>query len=92
MPKVTRLPLAAAALASPIAVWKRVGFGLGEHQGRDAAGGRGVAAQGLQNDRARRDVHEAKLLGDDETVLVIGDDEGRGEARLIRHAQRRLLQ
>ena len=58
----------------------------------DARGGRGVAADRLEHDRLRRDAGQAQLLGDDEAVLVIGDDERRREALAVGDAQRRLLQ
>ena len=53
---------------------------------------RGVASERLENGGARRDPALPELLGDDEAVLVIGDDQRRGEARPVRDAKRRLLQ
>ncbi len=53
---------------------------------------RGVAPHGFEHDRGRRDAGDAKLLGDDEAMLVVGDDDGRREARGVADPQSRLLQ
>ena len=52
---------------------QRIGIALGERQGCDASGGRRVAADRLEQQRARRRPDLAQLLGDDEPVLFIGD-------------------
>ena len=66
---------------------QRIGRGSGEGEGGDAAGGRGVAAERLEDDRGGRHAGEAKLLGDDEAVLVVGDDQRRRELLAVGDAQ-----
>ena len=63
-----------------------------QQQRRDADRRRRVAAQRLEHDRLRRHAGEAKMLGHDEAMLVIGDHHRRREAGAVGHPQRRLLQ
>ena len=58
----------------------------------DARGGGRVAADRLEQQRARNDRDLAQLLGDDEPMLFIGDHQGRGEALPARDPANRLLQ
>ncbi len=60
-------------------------------QRRDAGRRGGVAAERFEDQRLRRDADFAQLLGDDEAMLLVRDDERRGESG-IGDATRRLLQ
>ena len=71
---------------------QRIGFRLGQRQGGDAGGGGRVAADRLEQERARNGRDLAQLLGDDEPMLFIGDQQGRGEALPVGHPANRLLQ
>ncbi len=64
----------------------------GDDQSGDGGGGRGVAAEGFENDVARRNPDLTKLLGDDEAMLGVADDERRQERVLVADALDRLLQ
>lgn len=52
--------------------------GLNEGRGR-GRGRRGVAALGFQNMRQGLEARLLHLLRDDETLRIIGDDDGRGK-------------
>ena len=67
-----------------------VGVGLGD-QDRGGGDRRGaVAADRLQQDARTRDAGGTELLGDQESVLLVADDDRRGEA-LAAGAQRGFL-
>ena len=107
MPKVTSAPRAAASAADANAAWKlaivvddmirrqqrhdRVRIVLGQQQRGHRRGRRGVAALRLENDGARRHLELAQLLGDQEAMLLVADDQRRGEAA-AGHPPHRLLQ
>ncbi len=71
---------------------KCVRSGLGQRQRRHAGGGRGVAADRFENQRQRRGVDLAQLLGDDKAVLLIGDQQRRREPIGVADPPYRLLQ
>lgn len=60
-------------------------------QGRGGDGGRGVAADGFEHDRRRLDADLAQLLGHEEALFVVGDDDRRDRMRNAREPQRSLL-
>jgi hypothetical protein len=66
----------------------------GQQQGGagDRRSGIAAAADGLEHDGRRLASGIAELLGDDETVLLVADDERGGEAAGIAHAGDGLLQ
>ena len=64
----------------------------GNPQGGDRGGRRGVAAGGFEQQPGRLDADLAQLLGNDEAVLLIGDDQRRREPVLPGDPPHRLLQ
>ena len=67
-----------------------VGIFIGDHQGCDGCGRCGVAPDRLQDDGLRRDCCLTHLLGDQETVFDIADDQRRLKV-LVLHAQNGVL-
>ena len=65
---------------------------LQRREGGDGDGGRGVAPERLEDDGSARDAEGAHLLGDDEAMLLVGDDDRRLEQGLVADPQGRLLQ
>ena len=62
------------------------------HERRHRNGGRGIAADGLEDDRLRRRAELQHLLGHDEAMALVADDDGRREIRQAGDALHRLLQ
>jgi len=81
----TRFPSAASAAARLIAVVGRHhpenggGIVLGGEQGGGEDGGAAIPSHGLEHDARLFDPRLAQLFGGEETVLLITDDERRGE-------------
>jgi hypothetical protein len=57
--------------------------GILNRKGGERAGGGGVATGRFQDDAARRATRLAKLFGGEEAVLLVADDQRRGEAQAI---------
>ncbi len=68
------------------------GIGRRQHERGNGGGRCGIAPDRLEDDGMRRDRDLPQLLGDDEAMLVIGDDQRRREARAIADPPHRLLQ
>ena len=71
---------------------QRIGRRRSDAQRGDAGGRRGIAADRLEQNALRRHAGLAQLLAGDEAVLIIGDQDGGGEALFVGDPQRRLLQ
>ena len=71
---------------------QRIGLAFGDAQRGNARRRRRVAADRLEQQGFRSRGDLAQLLGDDEAVLLIGNDQRRGEAGLAGDPQHRLLQ
>ena len=74
---------------------QRIGVLL-EQKGCDTSRGRRIAPLRLDDDGLGLDTHGAQLLGDNEAVRIVADDDRRlnliGGARGLPEAQRRFLQ
>ncbi|MCF6180348.1 MAG: TRAP transporter substrate-binding protein DctP [Geopsychrobacter sp.] len=65
-----------------------LGILLGDDQGGRGKGGCGISRDGVGGGRQGRDVLCAELLGDDETVRIVAQDQRAFEEVLIAHAER----
>ena len=77
-------------LRLPVVNWKLLP--VGKPQRGDAGRRRGIAADRLQHQRIGHDADLAELLGDDEAMLLVGDDQRWGETLVAHHPEHGLLQ
>jgi hypothetical protein len=71
---------------------QRGGIALDKAERGDAHGRGSVAAHQLKEQRLRRCVDLAQLFSDEETILLVGDNQRRGKSGVCRNPQRGLLQ
>ena len=71
---------------------QRFRIALAENEGGGGGGRRGVAADRLEHDRLGLDRQVAQLLGDQEAMILVADQQRRGEAGRIADPLHRRLQ